>query len=463
MPPYHRNGGVMNVAIVGAGSAGLFAAYKLKDINGISVDIFEMGKSIDKRSRKEILSGFGGAGAFSDGKLTLSEHVGGWLHEIVGIEKVKSAIKNVDFLWSRLSGVTTVATTGDYERIKEIEYRCSLHKLRLVAAKYKHLGTDNSSLAVKRMYEELKKSNNINIFCETRVEDLIVRDDRVEGVVLHNGDRIPYDVVVLAVGRIGNSWMQQISSKYSISYDMNPIDIGVRVEVNREVTDPFTNYLYEFKILYLTSEFEDNVRTFCVNPGGFVTIETNQNNLHTVNGHSYKEKKSENTNFALLVSTKFTEPFKDPVRYGEYIAYLANMLGGGSVIVQRFGDLTRGRRSTHKRIEKNFVRPTLSSAMPGDLSFILPYRYIADIKETIYQLDKVMPGLADPNTLLYGVEAKFYSLRVNVDEKMRSKNLQNLYCIGDGAGITRSIVHASVSGLVAAEDIIRRLKSHEKP
>jgi uncharacterized FAD-dependent dehydrogenase len=232
------------------------------------------------------------------------------------------------------------------------------------------------------------------------------------------------------------------------------VDIGIRVEVPRAITDKFTDNLYEFKIKYFTNEFEDEVRTFCVNPGGFISVEKNTGGLLTVNGHSYKNKKSENTNFALLVSTKFTEPFDEPLKYGRYIANLANMLGGDNVIVQRYGDLIRGRRSTASRIKKNFVTPTLPTALPGDLSFVLPYRYLHNLKETIEQLDKVMPGIADPNTLLYGIEVKFYSVRIKVDKKMRSQSLENLYCTGDGAGLTRGIIQASVSGLIASKDIL---------
>ena len=443
----------MRVAIVGAGSAGMFAAYKLIDADNITVDIFEMGKDIDHRDRKHIMSGFGGAGAYSDGKLALTTSFGGWLTDFVSEDRLKVLIDEADTIWKNLSGVTSIETKNDYERIKELEYRCSMHRLRLLAAKFRHLGTDNAFSAIKNMYDKLMQSSNINIFCEKYIEDLIVENGNLLGIVTEDKEKLYYDKVILAVGRIGNDWMQNIAAKYDIEFDINPVDIGVRVETNRAITDYFTNYLYEFKILYLTSEFEDKVRTFCVNPGGFVAMEENENNLFTVNGHSFRNKKSENTNFALLVSTKFTEPFKEPVHYGQYIAHLANMLSGGSVMVQRFGDFTRGRRSTFKRIEKNFVRPTLKSAMPGDLSFVLPYRYLVDIKDTIYQLDKVMTGIANPDTLIYGVEVKFYSLRIKVDNKMRSISLNNLYCIGDGAGITRSIIQASVSGIIAAEDI----------
>ncbi len=244
---------------------------------------------------------------------------------------------------------------------------------------------------------------------------------------------------------------------YHKKNDLNPVDIGVRVEVPRSITDKFTDNLYEFKIKYITSEFEDEVRTFCVNPpGGFVSIEKNTGGLLTVNGHSYKNRHSENTNFALLVSTKFTQPFDEPLKYGRYIANLANMLGGGdNVIVQRYGDLLRGRRSTQSRIDKNYVKPTLDALPGGDLSFVLPYRYLHNLKETIQQLDKVMPGgMADNNTLMYGVEVKFYSVRIKVDKNMRAASLGNLYCTGDGAGLTRGIIQASVSGLIAAKDIL---------
>lgn len=447
----------MKIAIVGAGSAGIFTAYKLMNLNGASVDLYEKGKDITNRSRKEVMSGFGGAGAYSDGKLTLTTEFGGWLTDFIDEKELENLIEEADTIWKDVSGVDKLDSSQNYEKIKDLEYLCSRHNLRLYSAKIRHLGTDNCLLAVKNLQIMLEKSRNVNLFFECGVSDIILENNEIKGLVLENGEKRYYDIVVLAVGRSGNSWMQEIVNRYQIESAINPVDIGVRVEVPRSITDHFTDYLYEFKIKYYTSEFEDEVRTFCVNPGGFITIERNENNLLTVNGHSYKNKKSSNTNFALLVSTKFTEPFKEPVKYGQYVAYLANMLSGGSVIVQRFGDLIRGRRSTESRIRKNFVKPTLQEAMPGDLSFVLPYRYLSNLKETILQLDKVMPGMADPNTLLYGVEAKFYSLRINVDQNMRSKSIKNLYCIGDGAGITRGIIQASVSGIIAANDIIKRI------
>ncbi|KAA0258607.1 FAD-dependent oxidoreductase [Deferribacter autotrophicus] len=444
----------MKVAIIGAGSAGMFAAYKLMQNKNITIDIYEKGKSIVERTRKDVMSGFGGAGAFSDGKLTLTTEFGGWLTDYISETELEKLIDEADDIWVKFSGVTELDTKRDYEKIKDLEYQCSRNKLRLYAAKIRHLGTDNCLLAIKKIFEVFENAENVNLYCESPVADLIVEKDKVVGLVTDKGEKRFYDKIIVAVGRSGNAWMQQIAEKYGIDSDINPVDIGVRVEVPRAVTDHFTNYLYEFKIKYYTSEFEDEVRTFCVNPGGFVAIERNDGNILTVNGHSYKNKKSNNTNFALLVSTKFTEPFREPVKYGRYIANLANMLSGGSVIVQRFGDLMRGRRSTHKRIEKNFVTPTLENAMPGDLSFVLPYRYITDLKETILQLDKVMPGMADPNTLMYGVEVKFYSLRIKVDKNMRSLNIDNLYCVGDGAGITRGIIQANASGIIAANDIL---------
>nr|WP_153801447.1 FAD-dependent oxidoreductase [Deferribacter desulfuricans] len=448
----------MKVAIIGAGSAGMFAAYKLIQNKNISVDIYEKGKSILERTRKEVMSGFGGAGAFSDGKLTLTTEFGGWLTDYISEAELEKLIDEADDIWVKFSGVTEIDTKSDYEKIKDLEYQCSRNKLRLYAAKIRHLGTDNCLLAIKRIYELFEKEENINVYCNTPVKDLIVESGKIKGIVLADDSKKYYDKVIIAVGRSGNAWMQEIAEKYGIDSDINPVDIGVRVEVPRAVTDHFTNYLYEFKIKYYTTEFEDEVRTFCVNPGGFVAIERNDGDILTVNGHSYKNKKSNNTNFALLVSTKFTEPFKEPVKYGRYIANLANMLSGGNVIVQRFGDLLRGRRSTVKRIEKNFVVPTLKSAMPGDLSFVLPYRYLTDLKETMLQLDTVMPGMADPNTLMYGVEVKFYSLRIRIDKNMRSQNIENLYCVGDGAGITRGIIQANASGIIAANDILREIQ-----
>lgn len=446
----------MKVAVIGAGSAGMFAAYILMNKAGIEVDLYEKGKDIKTRSRKEIMSGFGGAGAYSDGKLTLTTEYGGWLTDFISEKELEDLIKEADEIWKNVSGVDKLDSSSNYEKVKDLQYQCSRHKLRLYPAKIRHLGTDNCLKAIHTIFEELEKSQNINLFCENPVKDIILEDDKIVGIIDSNNEEKFYDRVIIAVGRSGNSWMQEIAEKYNISSDVNPVDIGVRVEVPNSITDHFTKELYEFKIKYHTSEFEDEVRTFCVNPGGFMAVEKNENNLLTVNGHSYKNKKSENTNFALLVSTKFTEPFKEPVKYGQYIAYLANMLSDGNVIVQRFGDLLRGRRSTEKRIAKNFVRPTLETALPGDLSFVLPYRALTNIIETIHQLDKVMPGLADPNTLIYGVEVKFYSLRIKIDKNMRSKSIKNLYCVGDGAGITRGIIQASASGIIAAKDILKK-------
>jgi len=447
----------MKIAIIGAGSAGMTAAYNLLNRSGIDVDMFEKGNGLDVRNRNEVMEGFGGAGAYSDGKLTLTTEYGGWLTDYMPEKDLENLIDEADDMWKNISGVMELSSGSDYETSKDLQYKCSKHNLRLYPAKIRHLGTDNCLLFIQRLYEMVQNSKNISLFCNANVVDLIVEDDIAKGVEVEiNGiiEKRYYDRIIVGVGRSGNAWMQDIVRKYDIQNDLNPVDIGVRVEVPRGITDDFTNSLYEFKIKYITSEFEDEVRTFCVNPGGFVSIEKNTGGLLTVNGHSYKNRHSENTNFALLVSTKFTQPFDEPLKYGRYIANLSNMLGGGdNVIVQRYGDFLRGRRSTESRINKNYVRPTLN-ALPGDLSFVLPYRYLHNLKETINQLDRVMPGMADNNTLMYGVEVKFYSVRIKVDRNMRSQSLGNLYCTGDGAGLTRGIIQASVSGLIAAKDIL---------
>lgn len=436
------------------------AAYNFLNKDGIEADIYEKGKGIETRSRNEVMEGFGGAGAYSDGKLTLTTEYGGWLTDYMHEEELEKLIDEADDMWKNISGVLEAESGFSYETAKDLQYECSKHKLKLYPAKIRHLGTDNCLLFIKRIYQMIKESKNIHLMCECPVTDLIVENGVVKGVVaIIDGVETKkyYDRVISGVGRSGNAWMQEMVRKYGIEYGMNPVDIGIRVEVPRAVTDKFTDSLYEFKIKYFTSGFEDEVRTFCVNPGGFVSVEKNTGGLLTVNGHSYKNKKSDNTNFALLVSTKFTEPFDEPLKYGQYIANLANMLGGNNVIVQRYGDLVRGRRSTESRIRKNFVVPTLKTALPGDLSFVLPYRYLHNLKETIEQLDKVMPGMADPNTLMYGVEVKFYSVRIKVDKKMKCTTLANLYCTGDGAGLTRGIIQASVSGLIAAKDILENM------
>jgi len=443
----------MKIAIIGGGSAGITAAYNLIGKEGIEVDLFEKGPGIYDRDRTQVMSGFGGAGAYSDGKLTLTTEYGGWLTDYMDEKELEDFIDEADDMWKNISGVLEINSIYNYETVKDLQRECSLHRLRLYPAKIRHLGTDNCLLFIKKMFDMLMEAENINMLCDTDVEDLIVENRTATGLIA-GGEKKYYDKIISAVGRCGNSWMQDMVRKYEIESDINPVDIGVRVEVPNAICDHFTEELYEFKIKYMTDEFEDEVRTFCVNPGGFMSVEKNEGDLLTVNGHSYKNKKSENTNFALLVSTKFTKPFDEPLKYGRYIANLANMLGGNNVIVQRFGDLIRGRRSTESRIAKNFVRPTLPEALPGDLSFVLPYRHLTNLVETIKQLDKVMPGMADPNTLLYGIEVKFYSVRIKVDKNMKSKTLKNLYCVGDGAGITRGIIQASVSGLIAAKDIL---------
>lgn len=451
---------MMKIAIIGAGSAGMTAAYNFLNKEGVEVDLFEKGNGLETRNRNEVMEGFGGAGAYSDGKLTLTTEYGGWLTDYMPESELEDLIDEADDMWKNVSGVMELSSGFDYETSKDLQYECSRFGLSLYPAKIRHLGTDNCLLFIQRIYEMVKESKNINLFCNSNVTDLIVENDTVTGIEVETDGQTKkhyYDKVIIGVGRSGNSWMQEIVRKYSIKNDLNPVDIGVRVEVPRSVTDKFTDNLYEFKIKYITREFEDEVRTFCVNPGGFISVEKNTGGLLTVNGHSYKNKHSENTNFALLVSTKFTEPFDEPLKYGRYIANLSNMLGGGdNIIVQRYGDLLRGRRSTDSRIRKNFVKPTLD-ALPGDLSFVLPYRYLANLKETIEQLEKVMPGMSDPNTLMYGVEVKFYSVRIKVDKHMRSKSLANLYCTGDGAGLTRGIIQASVSGLIAAKDILKQV------
>ncbi|MDY6821328.1 MAG: FAD-dependent oxidoreductase [Deferribacterota bacterium] len=444
----------MKIAIVGAGCSGLFAAYKLIDNSSLEIDIYEKGNPVDKRSRKEVLSGFGGAGAFSDGKLTLTTAFGGWLSEYISEDDLEKLIDEVDKIWRKLSSVETLDNKWDYEKVKDLEYLCSRYKLRLYPSKIRHLGTDNALKAIKNLENIILSRKNVRLFCNKELVDLIIDDEKILGIVTNDNKKIYYDKVILAVGRSGNYKMQELAEKYNISRDINPVDIGVRVELPRSITDYFTDVLYEFKIKYFTTYFEDEVRSFCVNPGGYVALERNDGSILTVNGHCFKNKKSDNTNFALLVSTKFTDPFREPVKYGMYISNLANMLSGGTVILQRFGDFIKGRRSTEKRISKNYVLPTLKEAMPGDLSFVIPYRYLEDIKETIYQLDKVMPGLADPSTLLYGIEAKFYSMRIHVDKSMRSVDIDNLYCVGDGAGLTRGIVQACSSGIIAAQDIL---------
>jgi len=452
-----------DVVIVGAGPAGIFSALELSDKSDLDIIMLEKGSDIDKRrcpaSRGlgcincnpcHLLSGWGGAGAFSDGKLTFSPSVGGWLDEYVGKESLLSLLEYVDKIYSRYAD-SSVVYGYDIDEVERIEKQASLAGLKLVRQKIRHLGTDNCRKALKKIRQDLDK--HVEIRTNTEVKSLIVKDGVVKGVKTVDGEKVLGKYVIVAPGRVGAEWLKSQAEALGLKTRNNPVDVGVRVETLASVMESLTSVLYEPKLIYYSQAFDDRVRTFCVAPYGEVITES-YNGVISVNGQSYANRKTENTNFAVLVSTSFTYPFREPIAYGKYIARLANLLSG-TVIIQRLGDLILGRRSTEDRIERSVVNPTLKTATPGDLSFVLPYRYLTDIREMLKALDKVTPGIYSKHTLLYGVEVKFYSSRLELNENLETK-IRNLFTIGDGAGITRGLIQASVSGIIVAREIMRR-------
>ena len=450
-----------DVIIVGAGPGGIFTAYELSRLNSeMKIAVMEAGHPLEKRrcpidgdkvktcigcKSCSIMSGFGGAGAFSDGKYNITNSFGGTLHEYIGKKQALELMKYVDDINMRYGGEGTKLYSTAGTHFKTI---CIQNKLNLLDASVRHLGTDKNYVVLENLYELLK--DKVDFHFDTPVQMIRVVDGGYE-IECENGV-YTCEKCIVSVGRSGSKWMESVCRALDIPTQSNRVDIGVRVELPAVVFEHVTSELYEGKIVYRTEKFEDNVRTFCMNPHGCVVTE-NTNGIVTVNGHSYEDKQmqTENTNFALLVSKHFSEPFKDSNGYGESIARLSNMLGGG-VIVQRFGDLVRGRRSTVKRIEEGLVMPTLS-ATPGDLSLVLPKRILDGIIEMIYALDRIAPGTANDDTLLYGVEVKFYNMEVELNEHLETR-YPGLYVIGDGSGITHSLSHASASGVYVARQLL---------
>jgi hypothetical protein len=454
-----------DIIIVGAGPAGIFSALELTEKNNLSILMLDRGQDLNQRkcpaSRGfecvhcdpcQVLSGWGGAGAFSDGKLTLSTEVGGWLNEYVSNKELAELVDYADSIYLKY-GAPEHTYGGEDETLEEIERKASLAGLKFIRQRIRHMGTERCVQTLRKMRQEL--NGKVEFKPKSDVKGLMVKNNVVEGVETTNGERYFGRYVIAAPGRGGAEWFQSEAQALGLKTLNNPVDIGVRVEVLAPVMEELTKVLYEPKLIYYSKSFDDQVRTFCVAPYGEVITESYDGVL-TVNGQSYAERKTENTNFAILVSTSFTEPFKEPIAYGKYIARLSNLLSGG-VIIQRLGDLESGRRSTHERIDRSVVIPTLKNATPGDLSFVLPYRYLADIREMLQALDKISPGIHSRDTLLYGIEVKFYSSRLQLTNNLETK-IHNLFTIGDGAGVTRGLIQASASGVIVAREILKREK-----
>lgn len=452
-----------DVIIIGAGPGGIFSAYELlKEAPELKVAVFEAGNSLEKRKCPidgvkvkscvhcktcAIMNGFGGAGAFSDGKYNLTNQFGGTLYEYIGKKEAMELMEYVDEINLTYGGAGTKLYSTANTHIKKL---CMQNKLHLLDASVRHLGTDKNYVVLENLYKLLNEK--IDFYFNSPVDT--VKKTESGFVIIQNSNEYFCNDCIISVGRSGSKWMEELCRELDIPTLSNRVDIGVRVELPAEIFSHLTDELYESKIVYRTDKFEDLVRTFCMNPRGAVVTE-NTNGIITVNGHSYEDpaKHTENTNFALLVAKHFSEPFKDSNGYAESIARLSNMLGGG-VIVQRFGDLVRGKRSTPSRIAEGYVTPTLS-ATPGDLSLVMPKRILDGIIEMIYALDKIAPGTANDDTLLYGVEVKFYNMEVKLNNRLETLH-KGLYVIGDGSGITHSLSHASASGVFVARDIVAK-------
>ena len=454
-----------DIIIIGAGPGGIFSAYELSTKRpDLKIAVFEAGNRLEKRKCPidgkrvtkcihcktcAIMNGFGGAGAFSDGKYNITNEFGGTLYEYIGKNKATELMEYVDEINMAYGGDGTRLYSSANSSFKRV---CLQHNLHLLEASVRHLGTDKNYEVLSNLYNLLK--DKVSFYFMTPVQNVAIMDNGDYEIITEN-ETYTCEKCIISVGRSGSKWMENICNELDIPTHSNRVDIGVRVELPAVIFSHLTDELYESKIVYRTEKFEDNVRTFCMNPYGIVVNE-NTNGIVTVNGHSYEdpEHQTDNTNFALLVAKHFSEPFKDSNGYGESIARLSNMLGGG-VIVQRFGDLVRGRRSTVTRIREGLVTPTLA-ATPGDLSLVLPKRILDGIIEMIYALDKIAPGTANDDTLLYGVEVKFYNMEVEIDENLESK-YKGLYIIGDGSGVTHSLSHASASGVYVARHIAENL------
>ena len=467
-----------DVVVVGAGPAGIMACYELYlKQPELKVLLIDKGQDVMNRhcpiKEKKIKScpiiknnepgclpacsitaGFGGAGAYSDGKFNITSEFGGWLTDYLSTDEVEDIIQYVDNLYLK-HGATKEITDPTTDKVKEIEHRGYAVGLKLLRAKVRHLGTEENLRIMTEMSTKLKE--HIVMLFKTAVKEVLVEDNRAKGVILENGEVINAKKVVLAPGRDGSAWLTKVLKKHGLELYNNQVDIGVRVETSNIVMEEINNNLYEGKFIYNTS-VGTKVRTFCSNPSGHVVIE-NHSGTMLANGHAYHDPKlgSKNTNFALLVSHTFSEPFNEPNEFAHEVSRLANKLSNGSVMVQRYGDIKRGRRTTEKRLKEGYTVPTLKEAVPGDLGLVLPYNTMKSIIEMIEALDKVTPGIANEHTLLYGVEAKFYSARPKVREGFECE-IDDLYVAGDGAGLTRGLAQAGANGIIVARHIIDHIK-----
>ncbi len=460
-----------DVIIIGAGPSGIFCAYELKQRRPeIKILMIEKGRPIENRScpkRKtkvcmgckpcSITTGFAGAGAFSDGKLSLSPDVGGNLPEILGYEETVALLKESDDIYLKFGADKNVYGLDKMKEIIEIRRKAINANLKLIECPIRHLGTEEGYKIYQKMQAHLQEAG-VEMLFHTMVEDILIENGAAKGVRTDSGQVFEASQVVAAIGREGSQWFSDICRAHDIETLVGTVDIGVRVEVRDEVMAFLNENLYEAKLIYYTPTFDDKVRTFCTNPSGEVAVEYYENGLAVVNGHAYKSKdlKTSNTNFAILVSKNFTKPFKTPIEYGKQIAQLSNMLCDGKIMVQTFGDFQRGRRTTEERLCRNNLIPTLKDAVPGDLSLVFPHRIMVDIQEMLLALDKVTPGIASDETLLYGVEVKFYSNKVVVDREFET-SVKGLRAIGDGASVTRGLQQASANGLSVARSILKAI------
>lgn len=451
-----------DVIIVGAGPAGIFTAVELRK-QGYSGEILliEKGAAIEKRQCPKsktgrcmsckpchITTGFSGAGAFSDGKLSLNYEVGGDLPDLIGAEYTQELIDYADKIYLSFGADHKIEGIGHTEEIKDIRKRAIQAGLKLVDCPIRHLGTEKAQ-AIYYSIEQYLYQNNVEMRFQTECQDLLIENGTCVGVIISNKnvqETIYADHVIIAAGRRGADWLEQVCAKHNIAHTAGTVDIGVRVEVRNEIMEKVNNVLYESKLIGYPNPFQDKVRTFCQNPGGFVAQENYDNNLAVVNGHSYKEKKSENTNLAILCSQNFTEPFNQPIAYAKKIGEITNMLGAGSILVQRFGDILDGKRTWQKELSRSNLKPTLTDAVAGDITAAMPYRTMIGIINFMKSVDEVVPGFAAKETLLYSPEIKFYSNKVKMDNKLNT-TIKNLHCLGDSSGWTRGLMMASVMGV----------------